>query len=120
MARYSQRSKRTHVVSTAELEADNVAPLCSDLLRVKPLRGASCNGSDRSCAFATRKPTRPGWPSLLAPTKTVILTAETSEGAKAARMATEEAAENFMVLNVMNLEWTKRLRRLVKCDGSNY
>ena len=34
---------------------------------------------------------------------TVWLTAETREGAKAATMATEEATENFMVLNVNEL-----------------
>ena len=87
------------MVSTAELEVDNVVPLCSDLLRCKRLGGASCNGSDTSCAFTKRKPTRP----LLAPTTTVMLAAETREGAKAATMATEEAAENFMVLNVNEL-----------------
>ena len=91
------------MISIAELEADDVALCCNDLLRIKFLRRVSCEGSDRSCAFAMRKPTRPGWPSWPAPTKTVWLTAETREGAKVAMMATEEAAENFMVLNVNEL-----------------
>lgn len=99
---HSRISTRTYVVSIAELEGHDVALCCNDLLRVKFLR-ASCKGSDRSCAFAMRKPTRPGWPSWLAPTMTVWLTAETREGAKAATMATEEATENFMVLNVNEL-----------------
>jgi len=50
-------------------------------------------------------------PSLLAPTKTVMLAAETREGAKATMAANAEAAENFMI---SKLEQMKRLRRLVK------
>jgi hypothetical protein len=92
--------ERTHVVSTAEHEADNVVFSCKDLLRVKCLNN---NRSDRSWAFATRKLTRPITPSLLAPTLMVMVAAETREEAKAAMMATEEAAENFMVLNVNEL-----------------
>ena len=84
------------MVSTSELEGDCVAPLCNDLLRVKHLREASCNnGSD---SFATRKPTRPVWPPLEAPTETAKVAAATGEGAKAAMMATEEVAKNFMVM----------------------
>jgi hypothetical protein len=85
------------VVSSAELEVDDVALLRSNLLRVKFLIGAS--GSDRSGASATRKPTRPVVPSWPAPTKTVMLEAETREGANAAMAATAEA-ENFMMVNV--------------------
>jgi len=42
-------------------------------------------------------------PFWLAPTKTVMLAAETREGAKAAMTANAEAAENFMVSNVKRL-----------------
>jgi hypothetical protein len=42
-------------------------------------------------------------PFLLAPTKTVMLAAETREGAKAASTASTEGAENFMVANVKRL-----------------
>ena len=88
------------MVSTAKLEVDNVALCCNDRLRVKFLRRVSYKGTDRSCASAMRKPTRPIWPSLPAPTVTVKFAADTREGAKAAMVATKEAAENFMVLNV--------------------
>ena len=74
--------------------------MCNDLLRVKYLRTASChNGSE---SFATRKLTRPIWPSLEAPTETTMVAAETREGATTAMMATEEAAKNFMV-TVLNV-----------------
>jgi len=67
------------MVTTGEHEVDDISLLGSNLLRSN---------------------LRPGVPSWPAPTKTVMLAAETREGAKAAMVATTEAVESFMVLNV--------------------
>lgn len=91
------------MVTTPELEVDDVSLVRSNLLRIKFLMGGSRTQSDRSGGFATRILTRPTVPFWLAPTKTVMFAAETREGAKAATMANTEGAENFMVSNVKGL-----------------
>jgi len=87
------------VITTTELEFDDIPLLRGNLLRVKPLMAQVAIGQTGGGAFVMRKLTRPIVPSLLAPTMTVISAAETREGARAA-MTASTAVESFMVLNV--------------------